>query len=222
MLSLIPFLLAYWSSDQFLLIYAGTRPRTCPHPESNLFQESTAYVLLMQNSLISPWDGPLKDFSCSAIHVLPHSNHKPSKDSAEYTVENSSFNAPRPELSPSSIFYKQGLGDLAFPVLSAGAGILASERLSPLSPRESTSAISSLSTASTEPGISKNTATPPESSISNLSKSKKSRERPRIELAPGQPPTTQGRQRARVYVACLQWWIICPSFDEIGVDTVSA
>ena len=203
-------------------MYTNTRPRTCPHPESNLLQEPTAHVLPMQNSLISPWDGPLKDFSCSAIHVLPDSNHKHSKYRVDYTVENSSRNAPRPELSPSSILYKQGLGDLAPPVLSAGAGILASECLSPLSPGESTSAVSSLSSASTEPGISKNTATPPESSISNLSNSKKSRERPHIELAPGQPPTTQGRQRARVYVACLQWWVICPSFDEISVDTASA
>src|SRR6266851_4755617 len=31
------------------------------------------------------------------------------------------------------------------------------------------------------------------------------REKPRIELAPDQPPTTQGRPRARVFVACLQW-----------------
>jgi hypothetical protein len=34
---------------------------------------------------------------------------------------------------------------------------------------------------------------------------KQRRERPRIELAPGQPPTTQGRPRERVFVACLQW-----------------
>ena len=33
------------------------------------------------------------------------------------------------------------------------------------------------------------------------------REKPRIELAPDQPPTTQGRPRARVYVACLQWFV---------------
>lgn len=32
------------------------------------------------------------------------------------------------------------------------------------------------------------------------------REKPRIELAPDQPPTTQGKPRARVYVACLQWY----------------
>lgn len=36
-------------------------------------------------------------------------------------------------------------------------------------------------------------------------KPKKRREKPRIELAPDQPPTTQGKQRARVYVACVQW-----------------
>ncbi len=31
------------------------------------------------------------------------------------------------------------------------------------------------------------------------------REKPRIALAPDQPPTTQGKPRARVYVACIQW-----------------
>jgi hypothetical protein len=31
------------------------------------------------------------------------------------------------------------------------------------------------------------------------------REKPRIQLAPDQPPTTQGKPRARVYVACIQW-----------------
>ncbi|KAJ7147121.1 hypothetical protein C8R43DRAFT_890324 [Mycena crocata] len=33
---------------------------------------------------------------------------------------------------------------------------------------------------------------------------KSRREKPRIELAPDQPPTTQGKPRARVYVACVQ------------------
>jgi hypothetical protein len=33
------------------------------------------------------------------------------------------------------------------------------------------------------------------------------REKPRIDLAPDQPPTTQGKPRERVYVACLQWYI---------------
>ncbi|KAF8908985.1 hypothetical protein CPB84DRAFT_1843323 [Gymnopilus junonius] len=37
-----------------------------------------------------------------------------------------------------------------------------------------------------------------------LPKVKKRRKKPRIELAPDQPPTTQGKPRARVYVACQQ------------------
>ena len=36
---------------------------------------------------------------------------------------------------------------------------------------------------------------------------KNRREKPRIELAPDQPPTTQGKPRARVYVACVQWYV---------------
>ncbi|KAL0961295.1 hypothetical protein HGRIS_006254 [Hohenbuehelia grisea] len=35
-------------------------------------------------------------------------------------------------------------------------------------------------------------------------KPRKRREKPHIDLAPDQPPTTQGKARARVYVACLQ------------------
>lgn len=34
------------------------------------------------------------------------------------------------------------------------------------------------------------------------------REKPRIALAPDQPPTTQGKPRARVYVACIQWYVV--------------
>ena len=40
------------------------------------------------------------------------------------------------------------------------------------------------------------------------SKPRKPRLKPRIELAPDQPPTTQGKPRARVYVACLQWFVL--------------
>ena len=36
-------------------------------------------------------------------------------------------------------------------------------------------------------------------------KKRSGRERVRIALAPDQPPTTQGKQRERVYVACVQW-----------------
>lgn len=34
------------------------------------------------------------------------------------------------------------------------------------------------------------------------------REKPRLELAPDQPLTTQGTPRARVYVACAQWYVL--------------
>ena len=36
------------------------------------------------------------------------------------------------------------------------------------------------------------------------------KDRPRIILAPDQPPTIQGRPRARVFVACLQWYAPSP------------
>jgi hypothetical protein len=36
------------------------------------------------------------------------------------------------------------------------------------------------------------------------------KDRPRLDLAPDQPPTTQGRPRARVFVACLQWYAPSP------------
>jgi hypothetical protein len=36
------------------------------------------------------------------------------------------------------------------------------------------------------------------------------KDRQRIDLAPDQPPTTQGRPRARVFVACLQWYAPSP------------
>ena len=49
-------------------------------------------------------------------------------------------------------------------------------------------------------------------STSSQAQSRKSRkEKLRIELAPNQPPTTQGRPRARVFVACLQWYAPFPS-----------
>jgi hypothetical protein len=36
------------------------------------------------------------------------------------------------------------------------------------------------------------------------------KDRPQLDLAPDQPPTTQGRPRARVFVACLQWYAPSP------------
>jgi len=40
------------------------------------------------------------------------------------------------------------------------------------------------------------------------------REKPHIDLAPGQPPTTQGKARARVYVACMQWSVPSAIFEK--------
>lgn len=46
----------------------------------------------------------------------------------------------------------------------------------------------------------------PDLPLSPSPSSRKSRRvKPHIELAPDQPLTTQGKPRARVYVACLQW-----------------
>lgn len=43
------------------------------------------------------------------------------------------------------------------------------------------------------------------------------KDKPRIDLAPDQPPTTQGRARARVFVACFQWYATSPHRDLIVV-----
>ena len=43
------------------------------------------------------------------------------------------------------------------------------------------------------------------------------KDKPRIDLAPDQPPTTQGRERARVFVACFQWYATSPHRDLIVV-----
>lgn len=70
---------------------------------------------------------------------------------------------------------------------------------------EPNSAVSDGSGTSRESRSSGNATTllPQDSTLHSL-KPKKRRERPRIELAPDQPPTTQGNPRARVYVACIQ------------------
>lgn len=55
---------------------------------------------------------------------------------------------------------------------------------------------------------------------------KNRREKPRIELAPDQPPTTQGKARARVYVACVQWWVhrhlVCATATDSPTQVVLA
>jgi hypothetical protein len=55
-------------------------------------------------------------------------------------------------------------------------------------------------------------ALPSSNSTSNQPQPRRSRkEKFRIELAPNQPPTSQGRPRARVFVACVQWYAPFPS-----------
>ncbi|KAL0069865.1 hypothetical protein AAF712_003135 [Marasmius tenuissimus] len=44
---------------------------------------------------------------------------------------------------------------------------------------------------------------------------RKSRQKPKIELAPDQPTTTQGKLRKRVYVACLQWYVAIESLVNL-------
>lgn len=50
------------------------------------------------------------------------------------------------------------------------------------------------------------------------------REKPRIQLAPDQPPTTQGKARSRVYVACVQWYVNLKRFyssDQVFIGSSS-
>jgi hypothetical protein len=54
----------------------------------------------------------------------------------------------------------------------------------------------------------------PSQSPSDPPKPRKTRrEKPKIALAPDQPPTTQGKPRARVYVACIQWSVFSYLFQ---------
>lgn len=48
---------------------------------------------------------------------------------------------------------------------------------------------------------------PPKTHPANHRPRKARREKPHIQLASDQPPTTQGKPRARVYVACIQWYV---------------
>jgi hypothetical protein len=58
---------------------------------------------------------------------------------------------------------------------------------------------------SLEPGVVHSASPSPQSRAR-----KPLKDRPRIDLAPDQPPTTQGRPRARVFVACRQWYAPSP------------
>jgi hypothetical protein len=71
----------------------------------------------------------------------------------------------------------------------------------PPEPNSATTATSSSHDGDSEAGTlaAKGNAQPPPRQRKNR------REKPHIELAPDQPPTTQGKPRCRVYVACAQW-----------------
>lgn len=73
---------------------------------------------------------------------------------------------------------------------------------------QSTSHLSETNTSSTHSGeVGSWTPLTKEPSPASARPRRARREKPRIDLAPDQPPTTQGKPRARVYVACLQWYV---------------
>ena len=77
------------------------------------------------------------------------------------------------------------------------------------------SAVSTRDSQSAEPSAAVSSPSPSASVVGNSAKpvtterrpsyGKSRREKPRLELAPDQPLTTQGKPRSRVYVACVQW-----------------
>ena len=86
----------------------------------------------------------------------------------------------------------------------------------PMPPHQDSSASPPSLTTSTEgPGESPPPFFPPDpldvgQSATNQSRKPLRKDKQRIELAPDQPPTTQGRPRARVFVACVQWYAPSP------------
>lgn len=70
---------------------------------------------------------------------------------------------------------------------------------------DSRSAVSHSSLSRSPPAQADPLSTAHRSEATASKPSAKRREKPRIELAPDQPLTTQGKPRARVYVACVQW-----------------
>ncbi|KAI0086525.1 hypothetical protein BDY19DRAFT_348445 [Irpex rosettiformis] len=59
---------------------------------------------------------------------------------------------------------------------------------------------------------------PVPSTTASSSRSTKRREKPKIELSPDQPLTTQGKPRARVYVACVQCCLLCGGLGGCGLS----
>lgn len=115
-----------------------------------------------------------------------------------------------PELLSSSVTYRQLLDNPTRPALSAVAQMKRNESalgmdtfsLAMQSPESGP--VSASSVASSDSWV-PTAIHPTQERVPDPPKPKKRREKPRIELAPDQPPTTQGKPRARVYVACIQW-----------------
>lgn len=138
------------------------------------------------------------------------------------------------ELSTSETAYRQPSNSPILPMLSGMARTkqvkgptLGFERSStttqPRPPDESESAVSPSMASSSDSGyLAPNLSLPAQERILHSLKPKKRREKPRIELAADQPPTTQGKPRARVYVACVQWCVVVLTYARLVVYDFSS
>ncbi|CAA7268831.1 unnamed protein product [Cyclocybe aegerita] len=151
-------------------------------------------------------------FSDSSSFVQSYQRHAP--DASHLRATNVSYHTPPPSVPLQPAF--SNLNELSPFVttisptntptpppefssrtpLPAMSGSLSEQSDSDFWPRSQTPAAS---------GISRVSPAVPERAASDPPKPRRARrERPRIALAPDQPPTTQGKVRARVYVACVQ------------------
>jgi hypothetical protein len=180
-----------------------------PRPQLNTFHTSS-YPLLGLSSNAADALTPTRDYPVNTTRDAPDSPGDPFACSRSYfyndkDTEEAFDRQMTINLGPSSSLssaYRQSLNDSERPLLSTVTRVKRNQRvlgtdtlsvtLQPPAPDGPPSAVST---------------SPVNSGNSDLwpPRPKKRREKPRIELAPDQPPTTQGKQRARVYVACVQW-----------------
>lgn len=139
-----------------------------------------------------------------------------------YTHLNDSYQ-PDFTLSPPDFLQQLNSAHIADPSVPSQLGMSNDDRdldfpqneFHPMPPHQDSSASPPSLTTSTEgPGGSSPPFFPPDPldvGQSAFNQSRKLRkDKQRIELAPDQPPTTQGRPRARVFVACVQWYAPSP------------
>ncbi|KAI0070392.1 hypothetical protein K474DRAFT_1713375 [Panus rudis PR-1116 ss-1] len=126
----------------------------------------------------------VSDSSASYAASLASSSHH--GGSVGHDMHYSPLESSYPQSSPDALSY-EFVGSRGRPTSEYGSNS------PPLTSPQSASANPSASRQALEsrPGPSRQTS--------------KRKEKPRIELAPDQPLTTQGKPRARVYVACAQW-----------------